>query len=227
MILDHGDYNPDVPRPARFTDDTVLDAALACVARQGPVVAVADIAAELDGPVGSIYHRFSSREVLLVRLWLRSVERFQSGLFRIAAQSESVKAGSAQADSVQADPARDDRARADRVLVDLALHVPRYCRDHPDEARALTLYRQDRLLDDCPAPVRNAVRSLNTDIEALARRLTRQRFGSAARDKLQLTALATRVCPYGLVRPYLGRSVPLVVDPAVEAAASSILALGD
>lgn len=206
-----------VPRPARFTDDTVLDAALACVARQGPAVTVADIAAELDGPVGSIYHRFSSREVLLVRLWLRSVQRFQSGLFLIAAQADSATAGSAKAVAAQ----------ADRMLVDLALHIPRYCRDHPDEARALMLYRHDRLLADCPATVRSAVRGLNTDIEALAKRLTRQRFGSAARDKLQVTALATRICPYGLVRPYLGGAVPLVIDSAVEAAARSILALGD
>jgi AcrR family transcriptional regulator len=193
-----------VPRPARFTDDTVLDAALAVVARQGPAVAVADIGAELGGPVGSIYHRFSSREVLLVRLWLRSVARFQAGLFAIA-----------------------DEALGERVLVELALHVPRYCRDYPDEARALTLFRQDRLLADCPESVRDAVRDVNLELESLARRLTRQRFGSAARAKLRLTVLATRVCPYGLVRPYLGRAVPPLIDDAVEAAAISILALGD
>lgn len=68
---------------------------------------------------------------------------------------------------------------------------------------------------------------MNTDLQALTRRLARQRHGSAARARLRLVHLAVRVGPYGLVRPYLGRAVPPVVDEAVEASATAILALGD
>ncbi len=193
-----------MPRPARFTDDEVVDAALTCVARNGHGVAVADVAEALGGPVGSIYHRFPSREALLIRLWLRSIARFQAGIFVIA-----------------------DGAPADRALIDAALHVPSYCRDHPDEARALTLYRRDRLLPDCPADLRDEVDGVNAEIDALTRRLAKERFGSAARPLVQLVVLATRVSPYGLVRPYIGRPVPHIVDDAVEAAAIAILALGD
>jgi len=75
--------------------------------------------------------------------------------------------------------------------------------------------------------VREAVRDVNLDLEALTRRLTRERYGRAGRNALRLTVLATRICPYGLVRPHLGGSVPHVIDDAVEAAAVGILALGD
>ncbi|MEZ5091432.1 TetR/AcrR family transcriptional regulator [Nocardioides sp.] len=191
-------------RPAKFTDDQVLDAALAGVARSGHAVTVTEVAGELGGPVGSIYHRFSSRDVLLASLWLRSVQRFQAGLFELAA---SGPAGTA--------------------LVECALHVPRYCRAHPDEARALTLFRQTRLLDDCPAELEDQVAHVNDDLLALTRRLTRERYGRADRRHTELVGLATRVAPYGLVRPHLGRAVPKVVDEAVEASATAILACGD
>src|SRR5680860_58981 len=106
-----------VPRPARFHAEDILDAALSCVADVGHRVTVADIASRLGAPVGSIYHRFSSRDVLVVRLWLRSVQRFQAGLFELAGT---------------ADP--------HQAMLEIALHIPRYCRAHPDEAASLTLF---------------------------------------------------------------------------------------
>lgn len=197
-----------MPRTARFSDDDVLDAARACVAEVGHAATVADVADRLGGPVGSIYHRFDSRDELLIRLWLRSVARFQAGLFAIA--DESAEAG---------DP--------HRTLVELALHVPRYCRDHPDEARALTLYRQSRLLADCPESQRQEVATVNDRLAALTTEWTARRFGSASRQSVDLVITACRTCPYGLVRPYLGEAVPTTVDAAVEAAADAILGLGD
>lgn len=193
-----------MPRPARFTDDDVLDAALTCAARDGHATTVADVAAELDGPVGSIYHRFASREALLVRLWLRSVGRFQAGLFELAGDP---------------DP--------HRALVQMALHVPRYCRDRPDEARALTLYRQDRLQADGPVDLREDVAAVNTRLEDVTRRLTRRRYHTADKTHLLCVLTATRLSPYGLVRPYLGGPVPAFLDDAVAASSDAILRLGD
>lgn len=123
----------------------------------GRAAGISAIAAHLGGGVGSIYHRFGSREEILARLWLRSVERFQAGLFAVAARADG-------------DP--------HDTLVRLAGHVPAYCRAHRDEAVALV-------------------------------------------------ELATRISPYGLVRPYLGRAVPRRVDEAVAVAADAILRLGD
>ncbi len=170
---------------------------------------MADVAAALAGPVGSIYHRFASREILLVRLWLRSVRGFQAGLFGIVE-------GAAAAGELP-----------DDTLVAMAGHVPRYCRSHPDEARALTLFRHDRLLASCPDEVRAEVTAVNLELESLTRRLSRDRFGRESRHGLVLTVLATRVCPYGLVRPYLGSRVPAVLDDAVTTTSRAILALGD
>lgn len=193
-----------MPRPARFTDDDILDAALACVSRGGPRASIADIAAQLDGPVGSIYHRFESRDVLMVRLWMRSVGRFQAGLFALA-----------------------DIPDAHEALRAMALHIPQYCRVHPDEATSLTLYRQDRLLAACPHEVGEAVSTMNDAVTALAADMTRRRYGRPTRNNQQWVHMATRVTPYGLVRPFLGGPVPRTVDHATTAAADAILRLGD
>ena len=193
-----------VPRPARFSDDDVLDAALACVARGGGEVTIQQVSAELGGPIGSIYHRFASREVLLARLWLRSVRRFQAGVLPLAEHGDPHQA-----------------------LLEIALHVPRYCRDHPDEARSLTLHRQDRLLADCPPGLEDDVAELNTELLRVSKTLTRRRYGNAQRPALTLVAMATRAGPYGFVRPYLGQAVPAVVDDVVAASSDAILRLGD
>lgn len=193
-----------MPRPARYTDDDVLDAALACVARNGPRIGVADIAEQLPGPVGSIYHRFSSREVLMVRLWLRSVARFQAGLFGLAALPDPHEA-----------------------MLAMALHIPRFCRAHQDEAASLTLFRQDRLLTECPDELRNVVATMNDAVAALTAGVTRRRYGRLTKKNVPCVAMATRVAPYGLVRPYLGGPIPALVDDATAAAANAILRIGD
>lgn len=193
-----------MPKPARFTDDDILDAALGGVAAGGPQVTVADIARELHGPVGSIYHRFASREVLMIGLWLRSVRRFQAGLFELASH-------------------RDPH----HGLLEMALHIPRYCRTHPNEASCLTLYRQERLLLGCPDQVRAAVEHLNDDLLALVREMTIRRYGCDSPDSLTWVVTATRVAPYGLVRPHLGGPIPPQTDEAIAASSDAILRLGD
>lgn len=162
-----------------------------------------DVAAQLGGPVGSIYHRFRSREEILVRLWLRSVRRFQAGVFEL-------------------DTGDDPHV----VLLDMAEYVPQYCRTHLAEARALTLYRHDTLLADCPPGLETEVATLNDELVARTRDLTRRRFGTADRAHLELIGVATRTLPYGLVRPYLGSPVPKLIDRATRASADAVLSLG-
>lgn len=193
-----------MPRPARFTHDGILDAALAGVVREGPRVSVTDIADQLRGPVGSIYHRFSSREVLMVRLWLRSVDRFQAGLVPLAAIPDPHQA-----------------------LLAMARHIPQFCRAHQDEATSLTLFRQDRLLDDCPDELRDVVATMNDTVTALMAEVTRRRYVRVTKRQHHCVRMATVVAPYGLVRPYLGGPIPPLVDDATIAAANAILHLGD
>ncbi len=84
----------------------------------------------------------------------------------------------------------------------------------------------DNLLE-CVPTYTHEVASLNDDVTALARRMVRRRYGRIARTLLDLVVTATRTAPYGLVRPYLGRPVPDLVDDVTEAAADAILRLGD
>ncbi|WP_395105919.1 TetR/AcrR family transcriptional regulator [Actinomadura sp. SCN-SB] len=107
-------------RPAKYGRDQILDAALDLVAEGGPgAVTMSAIAARLNAPTGSLYHRFGSRDLLLSALWLRSVRRFQEGF--VAA----LEAGDAEA---------------------AALHTPRWCRAHPSEAALLLLHRRKDLV---------------------------------------------------------------------------------
>lgn len=196
-------------RPARFSADDVLDATLRGVVEHGPGVTVAQVAAQLGGPVGSIYHRFGSREELTARLWLRSIGRFQEGMLALGGAADPHEA-----------------------LVASARHVVRYCSDHPDEALALRLHRQDRLLADArlPEPLRAEVAGVNERLDAVQAELAARRYGRPdSRDPADLrrVVLATRVAPYGLIRPWLGGPLDPELEDAAAVTAAAILALGD
>jgi AcrR family transcriptional regulator len=193
-----------VARPAKFTDDQVLDAATAAVATFGPSVTIAQIAMEMDAPVGSIYHRFESRDHLLVRLWLRSISRFQAGLL---------------------DAARD--ADVDQALLRSALHIPRFCREQPSTGLTMTLFRQQRLARNCPPGLETEVANVNDAVDAALADLVRRRWGRSSERRHRLTVTAVRQSPYGLVRPYVGGEVPAWLDGVVEASTTAILRLGD
>ena len=67
-------------RPVRFSSDDILDGTARTLALRGKNLTMSDIAQEIGGPTGSIYHRFASREELLATLWIRSIKRFHVGL---------------------------------------------------------------------------------------------------------------------------------------------------
>lgn len=108
-----------MPRPARFSDDDILDGTARALLAHGPRVTIADVAREIQGPSGSIYHRFASRDELLIR----SIRRFHVGLLEASALE---------------DP--------ERAVVASAPHIPAHCRAHPAEARAMLLFSRARLL---------------------------------------------------------------------------------
>ncbi|WP_141579275.1 TetR/AcrR family transcriptional regulator [Actinomadura sp. WMMA1423] len=122
-------------RPAKFSEDRILDAALAVTAEGGPAAAtIAAIADRLGAPSGSLYHRFGSRDLLLATLWTRCVRRFQAGF--VAA----LESGDAEA---------------------AALHTPRWCRANPAEAAVLLLHRRRDLAAAWPAELAEPLAALN------------------------------------------------------------------
>lgn len=188
----------------KFSADDILDAAARVVLAHSGGPTIAEIAREVGAPVGSIYYRFASRDELLISLWLRSVHDFQRG-FMAACRLE---------------PAAD-------AVVAAARHIPVYCREHPAEARAMTLYRQAELVRTASEPLRDEVATVNDRVDAVSFELTRRRYGVVDERRIALLATATRQCPYGLVRPYLGGPIPDWIDDATAASARAIAALGD
>lgn len=188
----------------KFSADDILDAAARVVLTHGQRTTVAEIAGEVGAPVGSVYYRFASRDELLVSLWLRSVRDFQRGFMAACCR----------------EPAED-------AVVAAARHIPVYCREHPAEARAMTLYRQAELRRTAPAALRDEVAAVNDRVDAVSLELTRRRYRVADERRIALMATATRLCPYGLVRPYLGGPIPDWIDDATAACARAIAALGD
>jgi len=205
-----------VGRPPKFSEDALLDAALVVVARNGKASTTADIAAAVGGGVGSLYYRFANREVLLLALWVRSIRRFQVDFLAAAGSSR--------------DPGE--------ALTAAAVAILRYCRGHPGEARALTLFRHEDVmarleagdgeLAACPDDLREAVRGLNDDVFAVMGELTRRRFGSL--EPLELVRIAVQQTTYGLVRPFLGSGagpIPTWLDDMVAAMVPAALAVAD
>lgn len=76
-------------RNARFNNENFIDAALKITAEQGPAaVTIADVARAVGAPVGSVYHRFLSRDVLMAEVWLRVVASFQKEFLSMLEKGE-------------------------------------------------------------------------------------------------------------------------------------------
>lgn len=192
-------------RPSKFTRDDLLDAASGAAEEHWRDATMAHVAQRIGGPVGSIYHRFGSREELFVSLWLRAIERFHRGFLECASDVEPQEAAIAA-----------------------AMHIPRFCRQHPSDAVAMTLYRHAELLEVAPASLREQVVHVNDEVHGMMRDLCLRRYGTADDEHLMLVTTACVESPYGLVRRYLrGTPVPARLDEVVRVTTEAILALGD
>jgi AcrR family transcriptional regulator len=184
-----------VGRPAKFDSEEMLDVAVGLIAAGGPGHAtVAAIAERIGAPSGSIYHRFESRDLLLARLWIRTIRRAQEGFL------EALKT--------------DDLRTA---AGDAALHIPRWSRAHLEEATVLLLYRREDLATRWPQELGAEASTLNDDLAASMRRFTKRLYGRVSDMRLQTVAFALADVPYAASRRYLlaGRPPPRAVDDLV------------
>lgn len=66
-------------RLAKFNEDIFITAAIEIVAHCGvSAVSISAIANKTGAPVGSVYHRFESRDTILAKAWLRVKKDFRS-----------------------------------------------------------------------------------------------------------------------------------------------------
>lgn len=137
-------------RPGKFSVDCVLNAALEVLEAEGMrSLTMTRVCARLGAPSGSLYHRFASREDLVVELWLRCAERFQDGYY-LALDSDS-------------DP-RMAAHYAVRYFVERA-------RSHRAEALVLMAYRREDLIQGpWPTAVGQRARALDKGQQAAADR---------------------------------------------------------
>jgi AcrR family transcriptional regulator len=193
-----------MPRPAKFTEDRILDAALTLVAEGGPGAAtIGAISERLGAPVGSIYHRFGSRDLLLARLWLRTVRRFQRGFI----------------EALEADDLNE-------AALGAALYNVRWTRDHLDEARVLLLYRREDLAERWPEELGEELATLNADVFSALSDHALLRYGEGSDGAaLRRVVFALVDVPYAAGRRHLvsGEPPPPSVDDLVAATVRCIL----
>lgn len=193
-----------MPKPPSYSRDQILDAAVTAAHRHWRAATVAQVTEQLGAPSGSIYHRFGSRDALFASAWIRSVRRFHRGFDAVAAIEEPVHA-----------------------MVETALLIPRFCREHPEDARMLTVFRYADLVAEPPAGLADDLRDLNAPVRRLLEGLARRRYGRLSRRGVDIVTLACRDAPMGMVRPLIGEQVPEWIDEAVRASAAAVAGLDD
>jgi AcrR family transcriptional regulator len=187
-------------RNAHFSSDQILGAALVILSERGPEgVTMSAISRQTGAPIGSLYHRFPSRDHLMARLWLDSVESFQSGFLEALARGDGLSA---------------------------ALYTPRWVREHFREGKILLLFRREELVTGkWPPEVQERAAALPQKLEDGFRAFVEGRFGRVTEETLAIAAFALIDVPYGAVRRYLERGVvpPVIVDRLIEKTYRSIM----
>lgn len=187
-------------RFARFNNEQFVDAALKIAAARGPAaVTIAAVAGEVGAPVGSVYHRFLSRDVLLAEVWLKIVSSFQEAFLRLLEKGEGLEA---------------------------ALHTPRWVRLHPAEARIILLYRREELVagswpDELKSRALDVKHMLDYGISDYTARI----FGKAGRKEVGQVVFAIIDVPYAAVLRYIrqGKKPPLTVEEHITKTYNAIM----
>jgi AcrR family transcriptional regulator len=167
-----------MPRPTRFSTDSMLDAALEVVAEDGVgALTMSAVAARLGAPSGSLYHRFPSRAAMAGALWLRTQARFQRGFLEALEDPDPMTAAR--------------RAAANQVS---------FSHDHRLDALLMMRYRSDDLLRsewtvEQVAQYKRERRRLSAAITGLQRS-----FGLDDRESLRRITFAIIDVPYTAVR---------------------------
>lgn len=185
-----------MPRPAKFSEDQILDAAMRLVSNGGPPAAtISGIAGLLGAPVGSIYHRFTSRDLLLARLWVRTIKRFQRG-FIDALGAEDI----------------------DEAALGAALYNVEWTRQHLEAARVMLLYRAEDLAEKWSEELGEELSTLNAGVGAAIRDHAVRRYGKDAdAEAVRRVVFALVDVPYAAGRRHLiaGEPPPPFIDDLV------------
>ena len=164
-------------RKPLFKHEEFIDAAIQLIAEKGlGRLTIAALSERTGAPIGSVYHRFPSRDVLMAELWLKIIESFQNDFLRLLAE-DGLKA---------------------------TLFGLEWVRAHPHEARVLLLYRREDLTGgEWPRDLQNRARRLSDEMDEGIRLFTKKMFGRVTRELIDRVLFVISDAPIGIFRRYL------------------------
>jgi AcrR family transcriptional regulator len=177
-------------------DEPRVFAAVARRLSTGGTMTLQAVVTETGVSVGSLYHRYGSREGLLAQTWLDAVHAFHAAFLKEIDQ-ETEDAGE-----------------------QAALATPRFCRSDRDRAVVLACCRRSEFFSDAtPSVLREQIEHVNDEAIAAIRRYAKRTGHALEACRLGLVAF-----PLGAVRLYLpAQSVPASVDGYVLAAFRAVM----
>ena len=164
-------------RKAYFQHEEFLDAAIQIIAKDGlGALTIAALAKRVNAPVGSVYHRFPSRDALLAEVWLNIIEAFQTE-FLVKLQEDGLQA---------------------------TLSCLQWVRLHPSEARIMLLYRIFDLTNgQWPQDLQKRARRLAKELHEGIISFTKKQFGQVTKENTDRAIFAIYDAPIGIIRRYL------------------------
>jgi AcrR family transcriptional regulator len=164
-------------RKAHFTNKKFIDAAIEIISKDGPSsLTIATLAKRINAPVGSVYHRFPSRDALLSELWLNIIESFQNEFLE-----------KLQTDGLQA-----------------TLGCLQWVRQHPNESRIMLLYRiNDLTSGKWPPDLQKRAGRLAKELHEGIAAFTKRQFRRITKENTDRAIFAIHDAPIGIIRRYL------------------------
>ncbi|KAA1250640.1 TetR/AcrR family transcriptional regulator [Mycobacterium simiae] len=192
-----------MPRPRQHDTDVMLDAARSIALERGArAVTVEAIAAQSGAPMGSLYHRFGSRDKILTAAWDRALQRFQGPLL----------------EELRRNNLREAALGAARWIIGFA-------RSQPHDARLLAAFRPADVLTDPDTPEALRLASGNIAIRDAISTLAGQSGAPDPARVRELISLAVIDIAGGAIRRRLldGASVSTAFEADVLAAVAAVI----
>jgi AcrR family transcriptional regulator len=190
-------------RKAYFSNEQFIKAALKLIAEDGlGAVTVATLAKSINAPIGSVYHRFSSRELIMAELWLSCAENFQNGFLEILHKHDPIQA---------------------------ALYTLRWVRENRLESRVLLLYRREEFMgSQWPDQVKERAIILLKSLNEGILDFTQITFGHISPENIEKVVFALIDTPLAAAKRYLEKKEvpPVFMDDLVKKCCESILGRG-
>lgn len=182
-------------RRSIFSDDDVFAAVGRMLVRDGEV-RMQSVVEETGVSVGSLYHRFGSREGLLARAWLDTLAAFHARFLAALDHPGEVPGLAA------------------------ALETPLFCRDEPEKALILVCCRRSELMsDNTPEALQAELATANDRVMAAIDAFCRRTGLPVEIAKLGLIGF-----PLGAVKLYMpGEPVPEALDEEIERAYRAVV----